>query len=126
MKITFTSKGNFSKADLYFQKLTKMEYAKKVRRMAEAGVRALRNATPVDSGVTADSWGYEVEVTKGKTTITWTNSNQNGSFPIAIMLQYGHGTGTGGWVQGYDFINPAIQPIFDNISDEVWKEVVNL
>jgi hypothetical protein len=98
-----------------------------IRRFCEAagqrGVAALSAATPVDSGLTAASWGYEVESTGDKTTITWTNSNSLSGVNVAIILQYGHGTGTGGWVSGQDYIMPAIKPIFDSIADDVWKKV---
>lgn len=98
-----------------------------IRRFCEAagarGVAALAAATPVDSGLTAASWGYEVESTGSTTTITWTNTNSNSGVNVAIILQYGHGTGTGGWVAGRDYIMPAIQPIFDSIADDVWKKV---
>jgi hypothetical protein len=87
------------------------------------GVSALAAATPVDSGLTASSWSYEIENTKESAKITFNNSNIQNGVPIAIILQYGHGTGTGGWVQGRDYINPAIQPIFDQIVDDAWKEV---
>lgn len=87
------------------------------------GVAALSSATPVDSGNTANSWYYEIENKKGQVRINFLNSNINQGVPIAIILQYGHGTGTGGWVQGRDYINPAIQPIFDRILQDIWKEV---
>ena len=87
------------------------------------GVNALASATPVESGRTADSWYYEIERSTRSASITFLNSNVNKGVPIAIILQYGHGTGTGGWVQGRDYINPAIQPIFDRLADEAWEEV---
>ena len=87
---------------------------------------ALASATPVESGQTASSWYYEIEQSAGSTTIRFNNSNINKGVPIAIILQYGHGTGTGGWVQGRDYINPAIQPVFDRIVQEVWREVTKL
>ena len=87
------------------------------------GVDALASATPVESGLTAASWYFEVESGGGRHRITWKNSNVNGGVHIAIILQYGHGTGTGGYVQGRDYINPAIRPVFDKIEAEVWKEV---
>jgi hypothetical protein len=89
------------------------------------GVAALELYTPMDSGITAASWDFVIEETNDTYSITWTNSNVVAGMPLVIMLQYGHGTGTGGWVRGRDFINPAIQPVFDKIADEVWKEVVN-
>lgn len=87
------------------------------------GVNALSNATPVESALTASSWYYEVESRRGYHSIRWYNSNVNQGVPIAIILQYGHGTGTGGYVRGRDYINPAIRPVFDQIANEVWKEV---
>jgi hypothetical protein len=89
------------------------------------GVSALVQATPIDSGLAADSWDFVVSSDRGKYTITWTNNDVENGFPVAIMLQYGYGTGTGGYVQGRDYINPAIQPIFDSIADKVWKAVTS-
>ena len=89
------------------------------------GVRALASATPVDSGLTAESWDYHVSVTRDSYSITWTNSHVEDGRPIAILLQYGHGTGTGGYVAGRDYINPALKPIFDRLSQAVWKEVTS-
>lgn len=91
--------------------------------LAQRGVNALASATPVDSGLTANSWTYEIKRSKGYVTIEWHNTNVNDGANVAILLQYGHGTGTGGYVRGRDYINPAIQPEFDNIADQVWKEV---
>ena len=90
------------------------------------GVTALASATPVDSGLTAKSWYYEVSVTNESATISFHNSNIQNGVPIAVILQYGHGTRNGGWVQGRDYINPAIQPVFDKIADAAWKEVTKL
>ena len=87
---------------------------------------ALSSATPVDSGETANSWSYEISHSNGSAIITFNNSHINNGVQIAIILQYGHGTGTGGWVEGRDYINPAIQPIFDKIVDAAWKEVTKL
>ena len=92
---------------------------------AQMGVDALKSATPVDTGKTADSWYYEIHKSISGITIRWCNSNINEGVPIAVILQYGHGTGTGGYVEGTDYINPAIKPIFDEIADAVWKEVTN-
>jgi len=89
------------------------------------GVSALVRATPIDSGLAADSWDFVVSSDRGRYTITWTNNDVENGFPVAIMLQYGYGTGTGGYVQGRDYINPAIQPIFDSIADKVWKAVTS-
>jgi len=96
-----------------------------IRSLAEAGVRALAQATPAASGATAASWSYEIVQKNGKTEIFWTNSHQNEGQIIAVLIQYGHGTRTGGYVQGRDYINPAIRPIFDQIADKAWKAVTS-
>lgn len=96
-----------------------------LERYAQMGVSALASATPVDSGQTASCWGYEIEVSGEDATIYWTNTNQNKGVYIAVILQYGHGTGTGGYVQGRDYINPAIRPVFEKIAEEAWREVTS-
>ena len=96
-----------------------------LERYAQMGVSALASATPVDSGKTASCWGYEIEASGEDATIYWTNTNQNKGVYIAVILQYGHGTGTGGYVQGRDYINPAIRPVFDKIAEEAWREVTS-
>ena len=90
------------------------------------GVEALSKATPVDTGLTASSWYYEIESTDKETSITFYNSNIQNGIPIAIILQYGHGTGTGGWVEGRDYINPALRSVFDEIAEKAWKEVTEV
>lgn len=130
MSIKLTSKGDYGKITRYLQDLKN----KKAQRIIEAalnkygqeGVSALSAATPVKTGLTASSWRYEVEVGDETAKLVFHNDNINNYVNIAIILQYGHGTGTGGWVEGRDYINPAIQPIFDKIPDEVWKEVSGL
>ncbi len=124
--ISFHQKGDFSKLTSYLEKAKEAMRFGILDRYGKEGVEALSRATPVDSGATANSWYYEIENQNGSASITWYNSNVNKGVPIAIILQYGHGTGTGGWVQGRDYINPAIQPIFDKIADDVWKEVKGL
>ena len=124
--ISFRQKGDFSKTERYLERLKKSVRAEILDKYGREGVNALSSATPVDSGLTAASWYYKIEDTKDSISIQFLNSNQNDGVPIAIILQYGHGTGTGGWVQGRDYINPALQPIFDKLSEEVWKEVSNL
>ena len=89
----------------------------------QRGVDALKKATPKDTGLTADSWRYEIKISKSDVKIIWSNLNIQNGVPIAVILQYGHATGTGGYVQGIDYINPAIKPIFDDISEKVWKEM---
>lgn len=124
--ITFKQKGDFKKLDNFFERAKNLAHIGILDRYGRAGVDALRYATPVDSGETASSWYYKVEHGHGTATIGFYNSNINDGVPIAIILQYGHGTGTGGWVQGRDYINPAIQPIFDQIADDAWKEITKV
>lgn len=124
--ITFRHKGDFSKLTRYLEKAKNVIRLGILDKYGREGVAALASATPVESGQTAASWHYEVEHGKSSASITFTNSHVNDGVSIAIILQYGHGTGTGGWVQGRDYINPAIQPIFDKIAEDVWREVTKL
>lgn len=124
--ITFRQKGDFSKLSRYLEKVKEAAKVGVLDKYGQAGVAALSSATPVESGLTAQSWYYEIEHTKSSAVIRFLNSNVNKGVPIAIILQYGHGTGTGGWVEGRDYINPAIQPIFENIAEDAWKEVTKL
>lgn len=124
--ISFRQKGDFSKLNRYFERLKEVARLSILDKYGREGVAALESATPVESGRTAQSWSYEIEHSKGSATISFSNSNINKGVNIAIILQYGHGTGTGGWVEGRDYINPAIQPIFDRMADEVWKEVTKI
>lgn len=124
--IRFRQKGDFSKATKYLEKAKKAAGMKDLSKYGKAGVAALSSATPVDSGLTASSWYYEIKNQNGRISIDFCNSNINDGVPIAIILQFGHGTGTGGWVQGRDYINPAIQPVFDKIADGAWREVTEL
>lgn len=123
--IRITTKGDFNNTFRFLNKMSKFQINKILEKYGQMGVEALRSATPVDSGKTAESWGYEISVGKEGATIHWTNTNQNKGVYIAVILQYGHGTGTGGYVQGVDYINPAIRPVFDKIAEEAWMEVVN-
>lgn len=120
--ITFSHEGNFSKT-FDFLKRNKKIRPSDLAKFGQIGVEALRNSTPVDSGLTADSWYFEIVEKEGQIELRWNNSNVVDGVPIAIILQYGHATGTGGWVEGRDYINPAIQPIFDLIADNAWKEL---
>jgi hypothetical protein len=124
--ISFSHKGDFSKAMRYLERVKQAAGLSILDKYGQEGVAALASATPVESGKTASSWYYEIERSGDSATITFLNSHVNKGVPIAIILQYGHGTGTGGWVQGRDYINPAIQPVFDRIADEAWKEVTRL
>ena len=123
--IRITSKGDFDNTFRFLKKMSNFKVNKILDKYGAMGVSALAAATPVDSGLTANSWGYEISVEKEGATIHWTNTNQNNGVYIAVILQYGHGTSTGGYVQGRDYINPAIRPVFDKIAEEAWMEVVN-
>ena len=124
--IRFRHKGNFSKTKRFMERAKEAVRLGKLDKYGREGVSALASATPVDSGLTASSWYYEIEHQNGSSTIVFNNSNVQKGVSIAIILQYGHGTRNGGWVQGRDYINPAIQPVFDKIADEAWKEVTSL
>lgn len=121
--ITFRHKGDFSKLTAYLQRAKKGVDIRSLYKYANEGVAALSSATPVDSGLTASSWYYEIEDKNGIVRISFCNSNIQNGVPIAIILQYGHGTRNGGWVEGRDYINPAIQPIFDKLTKDAWREV---
>lgn len=125
--ISFKHKGDFSKLDKYLNEVRKVVRKDTIfDKYGRAGVAALSSATPVETGLAAQSWYYEVEQSSSSVRIVFYNSDVENGFPVAIMLQYGHGTGTGGWVEGRDYINPAIQPIFDKIAEDAWKEVTRL
>lgn len=128
MQLRLRSKiGEWKKTREWLRKLDEEAYLKILDSCGERGVRALAAATPVDTGRTAASWSYRVERDSTHTVISWHNDHLTSQGdPVAILLQYGHGTGTGGYVQGRDYINPAIRPVFDDISDEVWKAVQSL
>lgn len=122
---SFELGGSTKKTENFLKAMTRLNIASILHASGAEGVAALSAATPVESGRAASSWGYEVTQNRGGVTITWTNSDVENGFPVAIMLQYGHGTGTGGFVQGQDYINPAMRPIFDKIADKVWKAVTS-
>ena len=124
--ITLKQKGNFSKLNRYLERVKDAAKISILDKYGQAGVEALSSATPSDTGLTASSWYYKIERTKTSAAIQFLNSNINDGVPIAVIIQYGHGTGTGGWVEGRDYINPAIQPIFDEIANKAWKEVTKL
>ena len=121
--IKFRQKGDFSKLSSYLEKAKETVRLGELDKYGREGVAALASATPVDTGKTASSWNYKIEHTNGSVKITFNNTNINKGVPIAIILQYGHGTHNGGWVEGRDYINPAIQPIFDKITESAWREV---
>lgn len=121
------STGDFSKATTYLTKLTKGVNVEQILdKYGREGVQLLSSATPVDTGLTAKSWHYKITAKAGRYELQFYNSNIQNGVPIAIILQYGHGTGTGGWVQGIDYINPALRPLFDKITDEIWREVTEV
>ena len=124
--ISFRQKGDFSKLNRYFERVKEAAKISVLDKYGQSGVSALSSATPIESGKTAGSWYYEIKRQNGSVSIEFCNSNINNGVPIAIILQFGHGTGTGGWVQGRDYINPAIQPIFDKIAEDAWKEVTKI
>lgn len=124
--ITFRQKGNFSKLNNYLERLKNVVKLGDLDRYGREGVAALSSATPKDTGLTANSWFYEINHEPGSVSITFNNSNINKGVPIAIILQTGHGTRNGGWVEGRDYINPAIRPVFDKIANEAWEEVTKL
>ena len=121
--INFKHHGDFSKLTKFLNNAKTTVSQKELDKFGREGVSALSSATPVDSGLTAKSWTYEIIGNKNSISISFYNSNIQNGVPIAIILQYGHGTRNGGWVQGRDYVNPVIQPIFDKIADEAWKEV---
>ena len=124
--IKFSQKGDFSKLNSFLEKSKNLIKIGDLDKYGREGVQALREATPKDTGLTSESWSYDIKRTKNRVSITFTNSNIQNGVPIAIILQYGHGTGWGGYVQGRDYINPAIRPIFDKSADEAWKEVTKV
>lgn len=124
--IKLSSTGDFSKITGYLERLKETTQSGILDQYGRKGVEALMSATPVDTGKTAESWYYTIEHKNSSVSLVFHNSNIVNGVPIAIILQYGHGTGTGGWVQGRDYINPALQPIFDKLAEEVWKEVTKV
>jgi hypothetical protein len=124
--IKFRHKGDFSKATQFLGRAKQTVQLGLLEKYGRAGVAALASATPVDSGLTASSWYYEIENNRGSVKISFNNGNVQNGVPIAIILFYGHGTRNGGWVEGRDYINPALQPVFDNLANEAWREVTKL
>lgn len=124
--INISHKGNLDITRRFLIGAKKINYRKILEAYGREGVQALASATPVDTGATSKSWGYEISSSIGSHTITWTNSNVVNGVPIAIILQYGHATRNGGFVQGRDYINPALRPIFNKIANAAWEEVTKL
>lgn len=121
--IRISHSGNFKNTEGLFKRVKEQRYLRALKKYAQRGVEALSKATPVDTGKTASSWSYEIAVTREGYTIYWDNGNVNRGISIALLLQYGHGTRNGGFVEGRDYINPALRPIFDQMADEAWQEV---
>lgn len=124
--ITIKQTGNFNKTEKFFRNVTKSKYLHIFEKYGREGINALESVTPIDSGETSKSWDYKITRTKSGIKISWVNTNVVDGVPIAIILQYGHGTRNGGYVQGRDYINPVIRPIFDKITMEIWKEVTSV
>lgn len=124
--IKITQKGEFEKITKYLTELDSRKVIRVLDKYGHLGVEALRSTTPVDTGLTAASWYYDISVEGTRVTLAFHNSNVHRGINIAIILQYGHGTGTGGWVEGRDYINPALQPLFSELADEAWKEVTRV
>lgn len=122
MMITVKHKGDFNNIERFFNRVLKRNYLNILSDYAQRGVEALKEHTPVDTGVTAESWGYEIESDKYKTTITFTNSCIENGANVAILLLYGHGTRNGGYVEGIDYVSPALAPVFFELADAMWKE----
>lgn len=124
--IRFRQKGDFSKLNRFLERVKETVKLGDLDKYGREGVKALKSATPIDSGLTAESWYYKITREKESVSISFHNSNIQNGVPIAIILQYGHGTGTGGWVEGRDYINPSVQPLFDKIAEDAWKEVTKV
>lgn len=123
--VSFSSSGDWSKTQRWLASIQRGQFFRALEQYAQRGTDALKSATPVDSGLTSESWQHRVQAGPGSAKITWTNSNIHEGVNIAVILQFGHGTGTGGYVQGRDYINPAMQPIFDQIANDVWRAVTS-
>lgn len=128
-KITFKQTGNFSKTTKFMNSLLKRDYLNILDEFGKKGVEALKHATPKDTGLTSNSWEYEIVSDKNTTTISWYNTNEcsnsrDYNFNIVILLVYGHATKNGGWVEGYDFVNPAMKPVFDELAELAWNAII--
>lgn len=125
MSITISQKGSFERTLKFLKKVHSLSFYDRLSQYGELGVEALRRATPKDTGKTSESWSYEIHRTPAGVSINWTNSNNNHGVYIAVLIQYGHGTRNGGYVEGIDYINPAMKPIFETIATELWNEVIS-
>lgn len=122
--ISVTTKGDFQKTEGFLHRVVQRHYRNKLERYGEMGVKALKDATPRDTGMTAESWNYEIVEEDGRLALYWRNENRQNGVLVAVLLQYGHATRTGGWVEGIDYINPALKPVFEQMANEIWKEVI--
>lgn len=118
-----THKGGFKNTERFFNRVMKKEYLNVLEKYGQMGVQALAGNTPAQSGKTADSWDFGIDEGDGKVTIYWTNSNENEGINIVLLLIYGHGTENGYYVEGLNFVDPAIQPIFQQMAEETWREI---
>lgn len=123
--VSFKQKGDLRKTNDFLTFIGKGRYLRKVRRIAELGVQRLKEYTPKDTGLTAESWSYEIEKTKTSAKINWNNSNVNRGISIAMLIQMGHGTKQGVYIEGVDYINPALKPIFEQMGVQIWEDVRN-
>lgn len=123
--IKVEAKGSFAKTEKFLFEMQKAQIFKILNQYGKEGVNALASATPTDTGLTASSWEYETVFKNGRYSIIWSNTNVESGIPVAVLIQYGHATGTGGWVEGTDYINPSIRPLFDKIAENVWERVKN-
>lgn len=123
--ISATSTGSYEKTAKFLNTMKSGSIFRDLHRYGRQGVDALASATPRDTGETATSWGYQIGHTGGVYSISWYNTNRVGQVNVAVILQFGHGTGTGGWVEGVDYINPAIKPIFEKAVNDIWRQVKN-
>lgn len=125
MGLHISSIGDFERTIRFLTKMKRGDYMDRIKECCERGVVALSRATPVETGKTAESWSYEIRTTFDGLVVYWTNANVINGFNVSVGLQYGHGTGTGGYVRGLDYINPAMRPVFEEIANDIWQEVVS-
>lgn len=125
MGIKVKTKGKLFRTTQFLSNVQTIDYMSILQKYGEDGVRALKNNTPKDTGLTAESWSYEIDRSKNGYALKFRNSNFQNGVPIAIILQYGHATRNGGWVEGRDYINPSVRPVFDRMASELWREVLN-
>jgi hypothetical protein len=125
MGVSIFSDGDWARTEKFLRDMQKFNVDAVLSAAAQKGVAALAASTPKDSGLSASSWSYEIKKSSSSIEISWKNSDVENGFPVALMIQYGHGTGTGGYIQGRDYINPTMRPVFDQIAETVWKAVTS-